>query len=137
MGFAPPVRNPPTKKPILTLLKQARTFGVELVLSTQNPVDLDYKAISNAGIWLIGRLQTEQDKRRLMDGLRSADGATDTKAMEAVIASLAKRQFVLRTTRSSDLPLLTTRWAMSYLTFGKGVALNRYSTRYIIVPCGP
>ena len=115
MGLAPPVGNPPTKKPILTLLKQARAFGVGLVLSTQNPVDLDYKAISNAGTWLIGRLQTEQDKKRLIDGLRSADGATDVGEVEATISGLGKRQFVLRTTRSSDLPLLTTRWAMSYL----------------------
>ncbi len=115
MGLAPPVGNPPTKKPILTLLKQARAFGVGLVLSTQNPVDLDYKAISNAGTWLIGRLQTEQDKNRLVDGLRSADGATDVAEVEATISGLGKRQFILRTTRSSELPLLTTRWAMSYL----------------------
>ena len=115
MGLAPPVGNPPTKKPILTLLKQARAFGVGLILSTQNPVDLDYKAISNAGTWMIGRLQTEQDKNRLVDGLRSADGATDVAEMERTISGLGKRQFVLRTTRSSDLPLLTTRWAMSYL----------------------
>ncbi|MDH3294930.1 MAG: DUF853 family protein, partial [Acidimicrobiia bacterium] len=77
MGLAPPVGNPPPKKPILTLLKQARAFGVGLVLSTQNPVDLDYKAISNAGTWLIGRLQTQQDKDRLVDGLKTADGSAD------------------------------------------------------------
>ncbi len=115
MGLAPPVGNPPTKKPILTLLKQARAFGIGLVLSTQNPVDLDYKAISNAGTWLIGRLQTEQDKNRLVDGLRSADGTTDIDAVETMISGLGKRQFVLRTTRDAELPLLTTRWAMSYL----------------------
>lgn len=114
-GYAPPVGKPPTKGPILTLLKQARAFGVGLVLSTQNPVDLDYKAISNAGTWLIGRLQTEQDKRRLVDGLRSADGSVDLDTLEATISSLGKRQFVVRTTRSSDLLLLTTRWALSYL----------------------
>ncbi len=115
MGYAPPVGNPPTKKPILTLLKQARAFGVGLVLSTQNPVDLDYKAISNAGTWMIGRLQTEQDKQRLVDGLRSADGSTDLAQVEATISNLDKRQFLLRTTRSAELPLFTTRWAMSYL----------------------
>ncbi len=115
MGLAPPNGNPSPKKPILTLLKQARAFGVGLVLSTQNPVDLDYKAISNAGTWLIGRLQTEQDKNRLVDGLRSADGGVDVAEVERMISGLGKRQFVLRTTRSSDLPLLTTRWAMSYL----------------------
>ena len=115
MGLAPPVGNPPPKKPILTLLKQARAFGVGLVLSTQNPVDLDYKAISNAGTWLIGRLQTEQDKNRLVDGLRAADGSVDVAEVERQISGLGKRQFILRTTRSADLPLLTTRWAMSYL----------------------
>ncbi len=115
MGLAPPVGNPPTKKPILTLLKQARAFGVGLVLSTQNPVDLDYKAISNAGTWLIGRLQTDQDKNRLVDGLRGADGAVDIAEVERTISGLGKREFVLRTTRSSALPTLTTRWSMSYL----------------------
>ena len=115
MGLAPPNGNPSPKKPILTLLKQARAFGVGLVLSTQNPVDLDYKAISNAGTWMIGRLQTEQDKNRLIDGLRSADGGVDIGEVENMISGLGKRQFVLRTTRSSDLPLFTTRWAMSYL----------------------
>jgi hypothetical protein len=115
MGLAPPVGNPPPKKPILTLLKQARAFGVGLVLSTQNPVDLDYKAISNAGTWLIGRLQTEQDKNRLVDGLRTADGSTDIAELNATISGLGKRQFLLRTTRSSDMLLLTSRWALSYL----------------------
>ncbi len=115
MGLAPPTSNPPTKKPILTLLKQARAFGVGLVLSTQNPVDLDYKAISNAGTWLIGRLQTEQDKNRLIDGLRSADGGVDIAEVERTISGLGKRQFMLRTTRSSELRLLTTRWALNYL----------------------
>ena len=114
-GYAPPTANPPTKAPILTLLKQARAFGVGLVLSTQNPVDLDYKAISNAGTWMIGRLQTEQDKNRLVDGLRAADGGVDVAEIERTISGLGKRQFVLRSTRSSDLPLMTTRWAMSYL----------------------
>ncbi|MGH1489282.1 MAG: helicase HerA-like domain-containing protein [Acidimicrobiales bacterium] len=115
MGLAPPNGNPPTKKPILTLLKQARAFGVGLVLSTQNPVDLDYKAISNAGTWMIGRLQTEQDKNRLIDGLRSADGGVDINEVTETISGLGKRQFMLRTTKSSKMPLLTTRWAMSYL----------------------
>ncbi len=115
MGLAPPVGNPPPKKPILTLLKQARAFGVGLVLSTQNPVDLDYKAISNAGTWMIGRLQTEQDKNRLVDGLRGADGGVDVAQVKRVISSLGKRQFVLRTSKTSELPLFTTRWAMSYL----------------------
>ena len=76
-GFVPPTAAPPSKKPILTLLKQARAFGVGMVLATQNPVDLDYKAMSNAGTWLVGRLQTERDKARVLEGLRSAAGDTD------------------------------------------------------------
>ncbi len=115
MGMAPPNGKPSTKKPILTLLKQARAFGIGLVLSTQNPIDLDYKAISNAGTWMIGRLQTEQDKKRLADGLRAADGSTDIEALENTISSLGKRQFVLRSTKNSETPTFTTRWAMSYL----------------------
>lgn len=115
MGLAPPTGNPPAKKPILTLLKQARAFGVGLVLATQNPVDLDYKAISNAGTWLVGRLQTEQDKNRLVDGLRTADGSADVGQLQDIISSLGKRQFLLRTTKSSAMPVLTSRWALSYL----------------------
>jgi DNA helicase HerA-like ATPase len=75
-GYAPPTAEPPSKKPILTILKQARAFGVGMVLSTQNPVDLDYKAMSNAGTWMIGRLQTERDKARILDGISSATGAS-------------------------------------------------------------
>jgi hypothetical protein len=115
LGFAPPVANPPPKKPILTLLKQARAFGVGLVLSTQNPVDLDYRAVGNAGTWMIGRLQTAQDKDRLVDGLRAADGGVEVAEVERAIGRLNPRQFVLRTNRSNDLLLFSVRWAMSYL----------------------
>ena len=90
-GFVPPSAAPPAKKPILTLFKQARAFGVGVVLATQNPVDLDYKAISNAGTWLIGRLQTERDKARLLEGMTSASGATDISVVDSTISSLAKR----------------------------------------------
>ncbi|MCP5029860.1 MAG: ATP-binding protein [Actinomycetia bacterium] len=114
-GYAPPTANPPAKKPILTILKQARAFGVGMVLSTQNPVDLDYKAISNAGTWMIGRLQTEQDKNRLMDGLRSAAGGVDLAQIEATISGLGKREFVYHSTRRSEPVVFGTRWAMSYL----------------------
>ena len=114
-GYLPPTANPPTKKPILTLLKQARAFGVGVVLATQNPVDVDYKALSNAGTWLVGRLQTEQDKARLVDGLRSAAGAVDVRALSDAISTLGKRQFLLKRA-ATDVPALTTsRWAMSYL----------------------
>ncbi|MEZ4417460.1 MAG: DUF87 domain-containing protein [Gemmatimonadota bacterium] len=114
-GFVPPTAAPPSKKPILTLLKQARAFGVGMVLSTQNPVDLDYKALSNAGTWMIGRLQTERDKARLVDGLRSAAGSVDIGALETTISGLGGREFVLHTTRGNPPELFTTRWALSYL----------------------
>jgi hypothetical protein len=114
-GFVPPTAQPPAKKPILTILKQARAFGVGLLLSTQNPVDLDYKAMSNAGTWCIGRLQTERDKARILEGMQSASGEVDTKAMDETISGLDKRQFVLHSTREKAPSVFTTRWAMSYL----------------------
>ncbi|MEZ4702018.1 MAG: DUF87 domain-containing protein [Rhodothermales bacterium] len=114
-GFVPPTAAPPSKKPILTILKQARAFGVGMVLATQNPVDIDYKALSNTGTWMIGRLQTERDKARLMDGLSSASGGVDTRAIERQISGLQKRQFVLHSTKSAGPSLFSTRWAMSYL----------------------
>lgn len=115
MGFVPPTSMPASKGPILTLLKQARAFGVGLVLATQNPVDVDYKALSNAGTWMIGRLQTEQDKARLLDGLSSAAGGVDIKQVGDTIAGLDKREFVIRQPGSDAPTTFTTRWAMSYL----------------------
>ncbi len=114
-GFAPPTANPPSKTPLLTLFKQARAHGLGVVVSTQNPVDMDYKLMSNAGTWMIGRLQTERDKARVVEALRSADGSVDVKAWDARVSGLGKRQFVLKRTRSADPELFTTRWAMSYL----------------------
>jgi hypothetical protein len=114
-GFVPPTAQPPAKKPILTLLKQARAFGVGLLLSTQNPVDLDYKAMSNAGTWCIGRLQTERDKARIIEALNTASGGADTNKFDDRISGLAKRSFLLHSTRSNEPELFTTRWAMSYL----------------------
>jgi Helicase HerA, central domain len=114
-GYAPPTAEPPSKKPILTLLKQARAFGVGLVLSTQNPVDLDYKAISNAGTWMVGRLQTEQDKKRLLDGMSAAGGGVDVNELGATISGLGKREFVLRRAGVDQPAVFTTRWAMAYL----------------------
>ncbi len=114
-GFVPPTAEPPAKRPILTILKQARAFGVGMVLSTQNPVDLDYKAISNAGTWMIGRLQTERDKARLLEGMRSAGGDVDIDSISDVIGGLGKRQFLLHTTRGGAPTTFGTRWAMSYL----------------------
>lgn len=114
-GFVPPTAVPPAKKPILTILKQARAFGVGMLLSTQNPVDLDYKAMSNAGTWCIGRLQTERDKARIVEALQSARGDTDVEAFDEMISGLDKRQFVLHNTREPAPTVFTTRWAMSYL----------------------
>ncbi len=114
-GFVPPTANPPAKRPILTLLKQARAFGVGLLLSTQNPVDLDYKAMSNAGTWCIGRLQTERDKARILEALTSVSGDVDVASLDSQISGLAKRSFLLHNTRDREPQLFTTRWAMSYL----------------------
>ena len=114
-GYVPPTAAPPAKKPILTILKQARAFGVGMVLSTQNPVDLDYKAISNAGTWMIGRLQTERDVGRLKDGLENSSGEVDVDALTGTISGLGKREFVLHTTKGKEPRVFTTRWALDYL----------------------
>jgi len=114
-GYLPPSAAPPTKKPIMTLMKQARAFGVGVVLSTQNPVDVDYKALSNAGTWMIGRLQTDRDKQRLLDGMSAASGGVDVKAVGDTISGLGKREFVLRRAGTDQPEVFTTRWAMSYL----------------------
>ncbi len=114
-GYVPPSAMPPTKKPIMTLMKQARAFGVGVVLSTQNPVDVDYKALSNAGTWMIGRLQTDRDKQRLLDGMSAAAGGVDVAAVGETISGLAKREFVLRRASKDKPEVMTTRWAMSYL----------------------
>ncbi len=114
-GFAPPTAEPPSKKPILTILKQARAHGVGMILSTQNPVDLDYKAMSNAGTWMVGRLQTENDKKRILEGIASATGAVDVGTYDKLISDLEKRQFLMSMAKASEPTLFGTRWAMSYL----------------------
>ncbi|MBN2384721.1 ATP-binding protein [bacterium] len=116
-GYMPPVQNPPSKTPLLTLLKQARAFGLGLVLSTQNPVDLDYKGLSNTGTWFIGRLQTERDKERLLAGLEgvSLGPAFERNAVEQTLSSLAKRVFYLHNVHETKPVLFQTRWALSYL----------------------
>jgi Helicase HerA, central domain len=115
MGFVPPTAMPPAKKPILTLFKTARAFGVGMVLATQNPIDVDYKGLANAGTWMIGRLQTDQDKARLLDGLSSAGGTVDIKDLGDLIGGLGKREFMMREPGREAPTLFTTRWAMSYL----------------------
>ncbi len=116
-GYLPPVANPPSKQPMLRMLKQARAFGVGQVLVTQNPVDVDYKALSNAGTWMIGKLQTDQDKQRLLDGLDSAmAGSLDRAEYDRLISTLGKRVFLLHNVNAKGPALLQTRWAMNYLT---------------------
>jgi hypothetical protein len=115
-GYMPPVANPPSKRLFLTLLKQARAYGVGLVLATQNPVDLDYKGLSNTGTWFIGRLQTERDKARVMEGLEGASaGNFDKQAMERTIAGLGKRRFLLHNVHEDEPVVFNTRWVLSYL----------------------
>ena len=116
-GYMPPVANPPSKLLLLTLLKQARAFGLGVVLSTQNPVDLDYKGLANAGTWFIGRLQTERDKARVLEGLLGASGGErlDGKQLEQTLAGLGKRQFLLHNVNEERPEIFATRWAMSYL----------------------
>jgi len=119
MGYVPPTANPPTKLPLLTLLKQARAFGVGVVLATQNPVDLDYKALSNAGTWLLGRLQTERDKARVLDGLESASAAAgtgfDRASIDRTLGGLESRVFLLHDVHEAVPVLFHSRWALSYL----------------------
>ncbi len=116
-GYLPPVSNPPSKEGMLRMLKQARAFGVGQVLVTQNPVDVDYKALSNAGTWFIGKLQTDQDKQRLLDGLESATGGgMDRGEYDRLISTLGKRVFLLHNVHEKRPQLFQTRWAMNYLT---------------------
>jgi phage terminase Nu1 subunit (DNA packaging protein) len=118
-GFFPPVAEPPSKRPLLTLLKQARAFGFGVVLTTQNPVDLDYKGLTNAGTWFIGRLQTERDKMRVLDGLESATseagGALDRRELDRIISAVSSRVFLLHNVHEDQPVIFQTRWAMSYL----------------------
>jgi len=114
-GYLPPQRNPASKQPLLRMLKQARAFGLGLLLATQNPVDVDYKALSNAGTWIIGKLQTEQDKDRLLDGLESSAGGVSRNVFDKLISTLGKRVFVLHNIHAKQPALFQSRWAMNYL----------------------
>ena len=116
-GYFPPVSNPPSKQPLLTLLKQARAFGLGVVLSTQNPVDLDYKGLANTGTWFIGRLQTEGDQQRVMAGLEgaAADQPFDRARMEKLLAGLGKRVFLLNNVHENEPVVFQTRWTLCYL----------------------
>jgi hypothetical protein len=117
-GYFPPSANPPSKLPMLTLLKQARAFGLGCVLATQNPVDLDYKGLSNCGTWMIGRLQTERDKLRVIEGLESAlagPGGMDRATLEKLMSALTPRVFLVRNVHDDGPYLMKSRWALSYL----------------------
>lgn len=118
-GFFPPTANPPSKIPMLTLLKQARAFGLGVVLATQNPVDLDYKGLSNCGTWFLGRLQTERDKLRVLDGLEGASAAAgstfDRAKMETVLSGLGNRVFLMNNVHDDAPVVFQSRWALSYL----------------------
>jgi len=118
-GYFPPVANPPSKVPLLTLLKQARAFGLGVVLATQNPVDLDYKGLANTGTWFIGRLQTERDKARVLEGLEGASASSSKKfdrgKMEQILAGLGSRIFLMNNVHEDEPVVFETRWSLSYL----------------------
>jgi hypothetical protein len=117
-GYFPPTANPPSKAPMLTLLKQARAYGLGCVLATQNPVDLDYKGLSNAGTWFIGRLQTERDKMRVLEGLESAlagAGGYDRASLDRMMSGLKQRVFLMRNAHDDAPVLFQSRWALSWL----------------------
>ena len=117
-GYFPPTANPPSKIPMLTLLKQARAFGLGCVLATQNPVDLDYKGLANCGTWLIGRLQTERDKARVIEGLESAlagTGSMDRSTLDKLMSALTQRVFLVRNVHQDAPYLMKSRWALSFL----------------------
>jgi hypothetical protein len=118
-GYFPPTAAPPSKRPMLTLLKQARAFGLGVVLATQNPVDLDYKGLSNCGTWFLGRLQTERDKLRVLEGLEgaasSASQAFDRAAMDRVLSALGSRVFLMNDVREAGPIIFQTRHTLSFL----------------------
>jgi len=114
-GYLPPVSNPPSKSPLLTLLKQARAFGVGIVLATQNPVDLDYKALSNTGTWFLGKLQTERDKARVLDGLEGVAGGLDRASLDKTLSALRGRVFLMHNVHDAAPVVFETRWTLSYL----------------------
>ncbi len=134
-GYFPPIANPPSKVPMLTLLKQARAFGLGIVLATQNPVDLDYKGLSNAGTWFLGRLQTKRDKERVLEGLEGASNATghsfDRRQMDEILSNLANRVFLMSNVHADQPVVFQTRWALSYL---RG-PLTREQIQTLMAPC--
>lgn len=137
-GYLPPTANPPSKTPILTLLKQARAYGLGVVLATQNPVDLDYKGLSNAGLWFLGRLQTARDKARVLDGLEgaaaSAGGTFDRGRLDRLLSGLEQRRFLMHSVHGDEETLFQTRWTMAYL---RGPLLREEIRRLTAASAGP
>jgi hypothetical protein len=115
LGYFPPVSNPPSKAPLLTLLKQGRAFGLGVVLASQNPVDLDYKGLANTGTWFLGRLQTERDKARVLDGLEGTAGGLDRAEADRLLSALKKRIFLMHNVHDAEPTVFETRWTLSYL----------------------
>lgn len=116
VGYFPPIAAPPSKQPMIHLLKQARAYGLGIMLCTQNPVDLDYKGLSNCGTWFIGRLQTARDKMRVIEGLAAAsNGEIDSKAIDKLMSAMENRVFIMRSIYEKEPILFQTRWALSYL----------------------
>ncbi len=132
MGYFPPVANPPTKEPLLRLLKQARAYGLGVVLATQNPVDLDYKGLSNVGTWFVGRLQTDQDKGRVLEALQGAEAHMEKNTLDGLLSSLGNRVFLLHNVHEEQPVLFESRWAMSYLCG----PLTRAQIKTLQVPAG-
>lgn len=134
-GYLPPTANPPSKKPLMTMLKQARAFGLGVLVATQNPVDLDYKALANMGTWFIGRMQTERDIARVLDGLAGAaeagGGTFDRQEMETLIAGLDSRVFLMNNVHDDGPSVFHVRWVMSYL---RG-PLTRRQIKTLMDPC--
>ncbi|MDL2286091.1 DUF87 domain-containing protein [Desulfococcaceae bacterium OttesenSCG-928-F15] len=114
-GYFPATASPPSKEPMLLLLKQARAFGVGIVLSTQNPIDLDYKGLSNIGSWFLGRLQTRQDVDRVLDGLVSEGNSLNKEEIRNALTGLKGRHFILKNAKEDGLASFETRWALSFL----------------------
>ncbi len=133
-GYFPPTANPPSKTPMLTLLKQARAYGLGVILSTQNPVDLDYKGLANAGTWFIGRLQTERDKDRVLEGLEGASATAgmefDRSQIDKTLSALGQRVFLMHNVHEDEPVLFQTRWVLSYL---RG-PLTREQIKTLMIP---
>jgi hypothetical protein len=136
-GYIPPVATPPSKAPLLTLLKQARGFGVGMMLSTQNPVDLDYKGLSNAGTWFLGKLQTERDKARVLDGLEGVAGGINRSDLDSMLSALPGRVFLMHNVHERGPIAFETRWTMSYLRGPMGRDEIRRLSRASASPAEP